>query len=246
MKKLVFFVFLFAFAFGLECTAQYSAKKVVYYGTVRDDGYYKITKGAFWATRPEAKTIFNGGEVPGFTKYVLDAPAFVRFIDEEHNQSDKNYIIFPAGEIVYSNNTTGKFYSAKCGNEIEYLGKVGTIEIQTEKTSIIEETKQSSTSSVGGGKVLDYGGGDVVNTPVNPTATGTAKTEIIRTRTWLGRKWPWFAATAAGIGLGFIAHDSNHNWYLWFPKSSPHGTMSDGRAFTTNTGTGTQDGGRGD
>lgn len=47
-------------------------------------------------------------------------------------------------------------------------------------------------------------------------------------------------------GVGFVAHDSNHNWYLWFPKSNPHGTMSNGRGDVTTNGTGTQDGGRGD
>lgn len=59
--------------------------------------------------------------------------------------------------------------------------------------------------------------------------------------------WAYSLASAAVVtGVGFVAHDNQHQWYLWFPKSSsPHGTMSDGRAFTTNTGTGTQDGGRG-
>lgn len=47
----------------------------------------------------------------------------------------------------------------------------------------------------------------------------------------------WWAYPLTGLvvtgATGFVAHDSNHQWYLWFPKSSPHGTMSGGRPYTT-------------
>ncbi|MEI7689336.1 MAG: hypothetical protein WCI91_04115 [Candidatus Nomurabacteria bacterium] len=234
MKKFGFILFVIAFAFGLECNAQYSAKKVVFYGTVRDDGYYKITQGAFWRIRPEAKIIFEGGEVEGYTRIVLDRASFVRFVDKEHNQLDKNYIVFPEGEIVYSNNKTGKFYSAKCGNEIEYIGKVSSIEILPEK--VAEEQKIIQLEQ---GIVADYGGGKKIENqlPVNPIVPNI-NPEIVKKKFFQKRgvKIGCFVIGAGGVGgvLYAILHKG---------ASAPHGTMSGGRPYTPPTTDGS--GGRG-
>ena len=67
--------------------------------------------------------------------------------------------------------------------------------------------------------------------------------------TWMKKNGKWVYPVASGLvvtGVGFVAHDSGHNWYLWFPKSVPHGTMSGGRAATTTTTTTNNNGGRGD
>ena len=127
MKKLCFTLFLFAFAFGLECFGQ---QKEVVYGTVRTDGYQKITKGAFWAMRPEAKLIYQGSYLDGYRSTTLEADYFVRFKDGQHNRLDNNYIVFPKGEKVYEDLNTGKIYSAKCGNEIEYIRPVNMVEVR--------------------------------------------------------------------------------------------------------------------
>jgi hypothetical protein len=123
-NKVLIVLLLFAFVFGLECKGQYNGDKSILYGTVRADGYQTITKGAFWKQRPEAKQIYEGLTPSGYTVYILEKQSFGRFIDREHNNNDKNYIIFPVGAIVYTDNITGRFYSAVCGNEIEYLGPV--------------------------------------------------------------------------------------------------------------------------
>lgn len=65
------------------------------------------------------------------------------------------------------------------------------------------------------------------------------------------KKNGWWAYSLTGLvvagATGFVAHDSNHQWYLWFPKSNPHGTMSNGRPYTdtATTTTTTNNGGRG-
>ena len=58
----------------------YAAKSQdIVYGTVRYDGFKKITKGAFWKTRPEAKMVYEGGQPPGVEVYTLEDDYFVRF-----------------------------------------------------------------------------------------------------------------------------------------------------------------------
>lgn len=97
-------------------------------GTVRTDGFQKITKGAFWSKRPESKMIYDGSYPPGFKVYTLESDYFVRFVDEEHNQNDKNYIVFPKGEKVYTNQN-GQYFAAICGNKIEFLRPVDMVSI---------------------------------------------------------------------------------------------------------------------
>jgi len=137
MKKvsLMFFAFIFVF----ECFGQSGSKEVIY-GTVRTDGYQKITKGAMWAIRPEAKVIYEGGHPAGYTIVVLDQDYFVRFVDGENNQFDRNYIVFPKGAIVYTDDKTNQFYSAICGNKIEYIRPVDMITIKTEQSLATDET----------------------------------------------------------------------------------------------------------
>lgn len=45
----------------------------------------------------------------------------------------------------------------------------------------------------------------------------------------------WWADPLVAIGVGFIAHDRNHQWYLWFEK----GRGNPGGAITTTTTTDT-------
>lgn len=142
MKK-VFILVLFAIA-----SSQVIFSQDVIYGTVRTDGYDKITEGAFWQKRPEAKMIFGGSYPPGYTVYPLDQDYYVRFVDTEHNSLDVNYIVFPKGSVVYKNNETGRYYSAKCGNEIEYLRPVNMVKI-------VEVKKEQETDPVADPQVVD-------------------------------------------------------------------------------------------
>lgn len=125
------FLVLFAIA-----STQAFAQEIVY-GSVRTDGYEKMLEGALWSKRPEAKMIYGGSYPPGYTVYVLDQDYYVRFIDGEHNNFDRNYIVFPKGSNVYKNNETGEYFAAKCGNEIEYLRPVNQVKI-VEVEKIIE------------------------------------------------------------------------------------------------------------
>lgn len=124
MKTIIFFTTLIL---GIECFGQ---SKEVIYGTIRIDGYQKITKGAFWATRPEAKLIYEGKTPPeGYNVFILESDYFVRFKNGENNQFDRNYIVFPKGEKVYTDRS-GQFYSAICGNKIEYIRPVNLVEFK--------------------------------------------------------------------------------------------------------------------
>lgn len=158
MKKLCFVFFLFAFVFGLECEAQFSANGHLVYGKPRTDGYQKITKGAFWSTRPEAKLIYEGARPEGYTVVILNEDCFVRFIDGEHNTNDKNYIIFPKGEVVYSDNKSGQLYAASCGNKIELVRPADFV-IEVEKETVVEVKKssQQSETTTGSHNVVDNG-----------------------------------------------------------------------------------------
>lgn len=122
MKKVIFCLLI-----ALTSSQTFAQAQQIVYGTVRYDGFGKITKGAFWSKRPEAKIIYEGGFPQGCTVYTLEQDYFVRFVDAEHNSGDKNYIVFPAGEKVYMKN--GKYFAAICGNEIEFLKPVVQVQI---------------------------------------------------------------------------------------------------------------------
>jgi hypothetical protein len=229
MKKFGFILFVIAFAFRLECSGQ---KKQIVYGTVRSDGYQKISKGAFWGVRPEAKLIYEGEHPDGYTVIVLEEDFFVRFVDGEHNQNDKNYIVFPKGEIVYTNNKTGRFYSAKCGNEIEYKGRVDFTEILPEKQPevIISQIQNQTTDQ---GIVLDYGGEKKKdNQPHVNTTISDLKPEKVKKK-FFHRKGVKVGCFVIGAGgLGGIIYAILHKGH-----SAPHGTMSNGRPYTTTPDT---------
>lgn len=108
MKKLV--VFLLVALFGSQVFGQ------SFVGTISYDGFQKITKGAFWSTRPEAKIVYEGGLPSGVDTIVLKRDCYVRFIESEHNRFDGNYIIFPKGEKLYIKGS--HLYAAICGNEV--------------------------------------------------------------------------------------------------------------------------------
>lgn len=249
MKKLGFVLFLFAFAFGIECEAQFSANKHLVHGKPRTDGYQKINKGAFWLKRPEAKLIYEGARPEGYTIIVLNEDCFVRFVDGEHNQNDKNYIVFPKGEVVYSDQS-GQLYAAICGNKIELVRPTDFV-VEEKVIEEKEEIQQTQSSVASGGKVLDYGGGDEFskNDSPKPPPPFEVITKEIRERSrfyyWQKKNWWVYPVTGLVVGTatGFFFPKDGYYWYSLLPK--PRGTMSDGRAFT-NTGTGTQDGGRGD
>ena len=106
----------------------------VIFGTVRYDGFNKITKGAFWASRPEAKRVYLGENPEGVEVIILDQDYFVRFVEAEHNNFDRNYIVFPKGQKLYKKNN--KVYAAICGNEVEFYQPVENTKI-VEKTTIL-------------------------------------------------------------------------------------------------------------
>jgi hypothetical protein len=111
----------------------------VVYGNVRTDGYQKITKGALWSKRPEAKKIYEGLYPSGFDVYTLESDCFVRFIDEEHNHLDCNYIVFPKGEKVYKNNQD-QYFAAICGNRIDFIKPINTV-------NIVNDNRKSNSES---------------------------------------------------------------------------------------------------
>ena len=107
-------------------------------GTPRTDGYNNITKGAFWSSRPEAKVIYEGGYPSGYDVTELPSDCFVRFVDKEHNQKDLNYIIFPKGSKIYQDLSTGKWYAAYCGNQIEFWQPVEKTKIVVDSILIVQ------------------------------------------------------------------------------------------------------------
>jgi len=79
---------------------------------------YQTTKGKYWSDRPVAKMVYGGSYPPGYTIYILDQEYSVRFIDSENNN------LVPKGEKIYQDNTTGIYYLAFDGNQIEYIKPV--------------------------------------------------------------------------------------------------------------------------
>ncbi len=125
MRKLILFLSL-TLGVLASSEAQNNQQEVIY-GTVLADGYQKITKGAFWSKRPEAKTVYFGGFPDGVTVYVLTEDYFARFVKNEHNAFDINYIVIPKGERVYMKNE--RYYVAACGNQLEYFAPVERVQI---------------------------------------------------------------------------------------------------------------------
>ena len=123
-----FFVFLLLATGLLKVMAQNSPNQIVY-GEVEADAYQKVSTGAFWKIRPEAKVIYEGKGAPlGFNEYPLEEDYIIRFKDGENNPFDRNYIVIPKGEKVYTD-ISGRFFSAKCGNEIIFIRPVRLVEV---------------------------------------------------------------------------------------------------------------------
>jgi|GEM_PF-5317936 len=110
------------------CWVSIEAQQQVVYGTIQSDGYNKITKGAFWVSRPEAKIVYNGGYPDGVEVILLEEEYFVRFAKGENNPLDINYIVFPKGERVYKKN--GEYFAAICGNKIIFLQPTNLVQIK--------------------------------------------------------------------------------------------------------------------
>ena len=189
---IIFILVAFA-SIGLECFGQVSPTKEVIYGTVRTDGYRQLTKGAFWKTRPEAKQIYEGANPEGYTVIVLDEDYFVRFANNEHNNLDRNYIVFPTGAIVYTDRTA-LYYSAFCGNKIEYIRPVNMVEVRERVVEKVEKedafSKPLLLDDTKYQKPIDLGLAPVTTTK--------------KTKSWLGRNWPWVVAAVLVSSAGVV------------------------------------------
>jgi hypothetical protein len=200
--KATMVLFLVTLALGFECFGQVSPKEVIY-GTVRTDGYQKITKGAFWTTRPEAKLIYEGGTPEGYNVFVLESDYFVRFKNGENNQFDQNYIIFPRGEKVYTDRS-GQFYSAMCGNKIEYLRRIDLVTITNEQQ---QQLQGQANASIG------VSSSETLFTPpknvkemVTTSVPDTEEPFIPTTTNKKNKKWLWIAAPVAAVAAATITY----------------------------------------
>ncbi len=141
MKKFIVIV-IAVLSFGQQSKAQ---KDEIQTGTVRYDGFEHITKGAYWSERPEAKMVYEGSEPLGVTVYTLPSDYFVRFADNEHNNLDRNYIVFPKGEKIYEKK--GNYYAAICGNQVVYMKPVNAVKIvkiETKDSLVLRITYKDS------------------------------------------------------------------------------------------------------
>lgn len=129
MKNLILTILIGAFSLSL------SAQEILY-GNVEYDGFYNIKKGAYWNVRPEAKAVYLGNYPISVTVYQLTQDNFVRFAKDEHTSLTANYIVFPKGSKIYQKN--GRYYAAKCGNEIIYFKPVNQVKIEIEEVIVKE------------------------------------------------------------------------------------------------------------
>lgn len=129
MKKVIaFFVIIMLVAsFGSQMVFSQGKKETVY-GSINYDGFHGIEKGFMWTKRPEAKEIFEGRIPSGVDEIkTLDGDYFVKFVEGEYSSLDKNYIVFPKGEVIYKKN--GHWFSSRCGNMIENWVKKDDVQI---------------------------------------------------------------------------------------------------------------------
>lgn len=208
MKKWIFTALLVALI-GSQVTAQ---EKEVVYGTVRTDGYQKITRGALWSKRPEAKKIFEGSVPTGFKVYTLESEYFVRFVDDEHNKLDRNYIVFPAGEKVYTNEN-GQYFAAICGNRIDYLRPVDLVkivEVEVEKEKFLPPKKETTYDLNFKSTVVDKG---VPNLYFPPVPKEQKKIKV----------WVFVVPLAAIIGGGVYLLTKKKNSSIPMDNGGPGG-----------------------
>jgi len=234
-------VLLFVILSGLQIIL---AQEVVV-GNVRTDGYQKITKGAYWNKRPVAKLIYNGSYPPGYNVYVLEQEYFVRFIDEEHNSLDCNYIVFPKGAIVYSDQS-GQYYAAICGNKIEYIKPVENVKFIAAKpaeakhdTVIIERRKiivQQQQEEVYQQQPTCYN-----DNYYYPPQSGVR----VRIRLNIGNNNNGYRQQNTYVNNNYSNYSNYNNYNHYQNQSTGRGTMSGGRGGNSySSGRGTMSGGR--
>lgn len=201
MKRIVFL--LTVLIFGISQV--YGQEPEIVYGTVRTDGFQKVIKGALWSKRPEAKLIYEGSAPDGFSIHVLETNCFVRFVDGEHNNFDRNYIVVPAGEKIYEDGQ-GKRYLAVCGNQIEYIRSVDLVRIiekpiekESGASTVVGETKELPKQL---DLPADVGSSVVKKEPENVKVPDLNLPPVVKKKTW-----PWIvagAAVLAGTGIYFL------------------------------------------
>ena len=117
--------------------------KETVYGSINYDGFKAVSKGAMWAKRPEAKEIFEGRIPAGIQEIKkLETDYLITFVPNEHNKLDGNFIIFPAGEIIYKKD--GRWFSARCGNEIQFWRPLNEVQV-------VEKTAEASQQPIANG-----------------------------------------------------------------------------------------------
>lgn len=218
MKKSLVFLILTLGWLGL------SAQGYIY-GPLDRTGYEKVSKGAFWSSRPWAKDIYEGKLVPGYKVEVLDQDHFVMFAIGENNPLDRNYIIFPEGEIIIEKN--GVKFAAICGNKIKSIRPVSdyssmvadTVDQKLDdavvKTIILRDTVFIEKEAM---KVIKPEEEFSDEVKVSSPTTTEQKTQKWLRRNW----WVWpVGAVVLGTAGGFVFNKKGYYWYGYFPKPVP-------------------------
>lgn len=238
MSKFLFFLCVGGFVFGLECKGQIGGdRKEIIYGKVSNDGFSKVTKGAFWKIRPEAKAIYYGARPDSLEIYELESNYYASFVEGEHNKEDNNIIIIPKGELVYRdrNNNSDPWKPVKCANQLAFLRPVDMVTIKTiviNNSTTFEPKKEFPSIMFPKG----YGSEQTI---VNESATESYDQEVI-VKTWFGRNWGWVAAFVGASVLttgGIYLHNQNVGSRVTNPGHDATTTTTDeGGSRVTNTG----------
>lgn len=221
MKKFVFFLIILGFAFGLESFGQSKLKSHLIYGPLDDTGFQKIKKGAMWSKRPWVKTIFEGGALPeGCDTLTITEDSFGMFAQNEHNDLDRNFIIFPAGSKFIKKG--GELYYAYCGNKVQTLRPVVELDNMIsgiEKgIKIVHDTVWVETP--GRLKETDTKEEEKVDSNVNKE-----KPEHGKFYYWQKKNGIWFyplTGIVTGTAAGFIFHSKGYTWYHLWPTGTAH------------------------
>ena len=190
-------------------------------GTPRYDGFQNVTKGALWNKRPEAKIIYEGGNPSGYTVFVLKKDYYVRFVDNEHNNLDRNYIIFPAGEKIYRCDSTKKYYAAKCGNQIEYIKPVVVTNIGNNNSSD-NNLNQSQSGNGNKNSNGNNNGGNNGNTNTSPNSetentNNSATVLVVRKIYYDGSPIPYYNSYGYRYGYRHAYYRSNNRPHFMRP-----------------------------
>ncbi len=213
MKKSMFFLILALGWLGL------SAQKSLVYGPLDRTGFEKVSRGAFWSTRPWAKEIYEGKKlIPGYKVEILDQDHFVMFAQGENNPLDKNYIVFPEGEIIIEKD--GIKYAAICGNKISSVRPVSDyanmVADTIEKTIILRDTVFLEKEVL---KVVQPSKAEAISDEEKISIPTTDQPR----QKWLKRNW-WVwpvAAVLVGTASGFVLNKKGYYWFGYFPKPVP-------------------------